>query len=764
MTRPLDRHLDNAEIDALVSMSTAGNGGSVGLSGEDVQQCQRHAESCEDCGYKVRMHEHAQADFARLRPAGFVESSARCPEAAAWLQVAAGLLGETRARELMTHAAQCDHCGPMLRDAVATVADESTGEEEQIVATLRSSHGKWQGLSRDPSQGSPARLQVQRWWTSPTIWLRWEIAVGLLALVMAAAWWSFRSFEMNSPDRLLAAAYTERRTLEMRTEGARYAPLRQTRGADRSQSRMEQPTSLLDAEALVARNLKSHPEDPHWLHAQGLADLLEGNYEAAIPTLEKARQFAPDIPAISLDLATAYFVRAENLNRPEDYGTAVDVLGRIVAAHPEDSVALFNYAIALEKVFLYQQAVSNWQAFLHLDPDSKWAGEARSHLASVEEKIRQQESRSEGSMKDPSGFVAALASAEDKQVREIDERSERYLQVAVEQWLPDAFRANHHTSQTARRAVEKLATLMRARHGDTWLRDVLLESRASKQDVSTALLRLAEAARLNHTSDRDHARHSALEAARLFQEAQVPAGNLRAQFEVIYADQLVHRNGDCYGAAQKLMESHRLSSYAWLHTQVLLETAVCASMSDERALTLCSAVLELAQRHRFPLLEMRAVTLLASLSWSVGNAANAWRYSAEGLGRYWEGDFPYKFGYNLYTNLDYLADDDQRWFLQSFSVLREAVRMVQNSPDIVLRALEQARLSEALLMTGDLSGAESSLQQTRSLFADSPSGSRKQNLTAEAEIGLANVELRRGEAASAVRRLKKIRGIITRPR
>lgn len=259
MTRPLDRHLDNAEIDALVSMSTAGNGGSVGLSGEDVQQCQRHAESCEDCGYKVRMHEHAQADFARLRPAGFVESSARCPEAAAWLQVAAGLLGETRARELMTHAAQCDHCGPMLRDAVATVADESTGEEEQIVATLRSSHGKWQGLSRDPSQGSPARLQVQRWWTSPTIWLRWEIAVGLLALVMAAAWWSFRSFEMNSPDRLLAAAYTERRTLEMRTEGARYAPLRQTRGADRSQSRMEQPTSLLDAEALVARNLKSHP-------------------------------------------------------------------------------------------------------------------------------------------------------------------------------------------------------------------------------------------------------------------------------------------------------------------------------------------------------------------------------------------------------------------------------------------------------------------------------------------------------------------------
>jgi CHAT domain-containing protein len=129
------------------------------------------------------------------------------------------------------------------------------------------------------------------------------------------------------------------------------------------------------------------------------------------------------------------------------------------------------------------------------------------------------------------------------------------------------------------------------------------------------------------------------------------------------------------------------------------------------------------------------------------------------LKSYWAGDYPAKAGYGLYTNIDYLAQDDQNWFLQ-IVVLQDALQIIREDPDVVLRGLEQERLSEALLMSGNSPAAEASFMETRRLFAESPEGSRKQNLEAEAEIGLANIELRRGEARAAVARLEKIQATI----
>ena len=74
--------------------------------------------------------------------------------------------------------------------------------------------------------------------------------------------------------------------------------------------------------------------------------------------------------------------------------------------------------------------------------------------------------------------------------------------------------------------------------------------------------------------DRDRARKLAIEARRRFREARVPAGEFRSQFEVIYAEQLVHQNEDCYEAAQKLRKAQEHFSYPWLQVQLLLESAV----------------------------------------------------------------------------------------------------------------------------------------------------------------------------------------------
>jgi len=591
---------------------------------------------------------------------------------------------------------------------------------------------------------------------------RWVVAAAACALLVVGVWLGLKGSGIRTANRLLTHAYTERRTLEMRMNGAAYASFIQSRGIDRSQSRMNYPPSLLEAEATISRNMKSRPDDPNWLQAQGRADLLEGNYDAAIAALEKAHQLAPDNSTIAEDLAIGYFLRGDNLGRSADFGVAVDILGKVIASHPDDQVALFNRAIALERLGVYPAAVEDWQQFLRLDSNSLWASEARTRLAALEETLRKKKERSTRPLKTPSEFVAAIDAGQEEVINQIDDQAESYLQIAIKDWLPQAFTLNSRdpqAAQVAREALLRLAVLTKSKHEDSWLSDLLAQARSPQHADPSAFELLSEAVRMNGTSDRDRARKSASRAAQLFQEGHIPAGELRAEFEVIYAEQLVHQNEDCYRAAQKLQASRASTSYAWLKIQALLESAVCASMSDERALTLSSEALKLAQKCQYKLLQIRATTFLASLSWSVGNPTSAWRYSADGLEKYWSGDYPYMAGYNLYTNMDYLAEDDERWYLQT-AVLRESVRMIHDSPDVVLQGLEEERLGEALVMTGDLSGAEACFREAQNLFAHSPDGARKQNLEAEAEIGLASVEVRREQSRVAVDRLERVRPTI----
>jgi CHAT domain-containing protein/cytochrome c-type biogenesis protein CcmH/NrfG len=756
-----DRHLSIEQIEHLIGTQpfATENRAQSAL----IQEARRHLGMCEECQRLVSMHENRNRSFLELGVDVPNEGTNNCPSEASLLELAAGVLDDKEMENLLDHASQCDHCGPILRNGVASLADQVTPEEESVLNNLRSTHGAWQQelsekLSLQSSPSSQFGTTRIPWWRGLAIWPKLGLASGAL-LVIVAAWLSWNSFTANKPDRLLARAYTEKRTLEMRIPSAAYAPMSQTRGSDRSQSRMSQSTSLLEAEAAISEKLKSRPDDPHWLHAQGRADLLEGNYESAIAALEKARQFAPETADTSIDLANAYFLRGEDLNRPQDYGAAIDLLGRVLASQPNNPIARFNRAIALEQIASYQNAVSDWGEFLRLDPKSDWAPEARARLAALQEKIRQEKGRSGRSLKEPSDFIAALDSGNDDQIAEIDARVELYRQVALERWLPVAFAAESPEARIAKRACEKLATLMQSRHDDNWLTDLLNQSQVSKRSVTSAIGLLAEAARTNHTSDRDHAKKVARDAEAIFRHASVPAGELQAKFEDVYADQLVHRNEDCESGSQTLLTSESGHHYAWLRIQSLLESAVCTSTSDERALVLSETARSLAETHRYSTLQMRSLTFLASLSWSVGDSGSAWKYSAEGLNKYWTADFPYMIGYNLYTNLDYLAEEDQRWFLQS-SILREAVDMILSSPDTVLRGLEQERLGEALLMTGELSEAETTFKEAQHLFAESPEGSRKLNLQAEAEIGLAKVELQRRDPKSAFARLEKIRATI----
>jgi hypothetical protein len=101
-----------------------------------------------------------------------------CPTDIDWHEVAAGLLPKLRARQLITHAAQCPHCGPLLR--VAASDDEPTVQEEEFLAQLKAPS---RPVSQPACTPALARRHCSIW---QTLW-DWKVLVPAAPLLLLAA-------------------------------------------------------------------------------------------------------------------------------------------------------------------------------------------------------------------------------------------------------------------------------------------------------------------------------------------------------------------------------------------------------------------------------------------------------------------------------------------------------------------------------------------------------------------------------------------------
>src|SRR6266581_6529969 len=108
-----------------------------GLSPDSIREAERHVRSCVDCSRSVSKYRQL---VNRLSTAvsEIVPPGADCPidEDVDWHEVAAGLWPELKTKQLIMHAALCDHCGPLLR-AAASVDDDATPQEELLLAQLK---------------------------------------------------------------------------------------------------------------------------------------------------------------------------------------------------------------------------------------------------------------------------------------------------------------------------------------------------------------------------------------------------------------------------------------------------------------------------------------------------------------------------------------------------------------------------------------------------------------------------------------------------
>jgi CHAT domain-containing protein/cytochrome c-type biogenesis protein CcmH/NrfG len=701
-----------------------------------------------------------------LKPALVPVPQDDCPEPKSWREIAAGLTNSTQTLAYVEHASRCNYCAPLLQSAIAEVRNLSTtltDGEQSYIRSLASADAHWHQRLAEQIGGKPHSSVESSWarrWFQTLASPRFALAgASFLALLAVASWALIHYKQGPTVNQLLARAYTEKRTVEMRMPGAAYGPLRVSRGPQASFN--SRSASLLKAEALIAAELQSHPSDPKWLHAQANADLLEGKYDAAVDSLRRASELDPQSPAILTDLATAYYQRAQQEDKKEDLGAAFEDLSRALKMRPEDPVALFNRALVSEQQFLYQQALDDWDHYLRVDPSSEWSEEARNHAASVREILKRHSHIAP--LLSPAAVAASVGDTENAG-GPVDQRIEEYLQEAVRSWLPQAFPEERAIANPeASMALFFLAKLTSERHGDDWLPDLLQGSPAPH--FSQAIVALAGAVKANETGDYEISRQQALLAERLFSGSGNVAGRLRAQFELAYSNQATRRTGECRRAATVALAQSERFNYPWLQIQLGLQKAVCSLLgqndwgADERVSRIA---MDRARAAHYDTLYLRALYFIADDQVGNGDILPGLKSVAIGLERYWSSEVPAVSAYNFYNLLGGMPEFSAKEPHFVMAIGREAVALVDATDNSFIRVAAHSFAARAATAAYEPKIAEQQYAQATALFAHAPRTGAILDLILWNEIATAEMEARLGQFQSGIARLTHIQDEVRR--
>ncbi len=729
-----------------------------------------HFAGCSTCREQFEELASLDRQLMSVRPVESAPRQGNCPNESVWNEIAGGLIPADETLSLVEHASGCDHCGPRLHATMtefAGLSGELSEEERRSIAGLDSSNVAWQQLlaqniiaMRQPrlvtNRESTAWYQKwQGWLTVPRLAIA---GVAVLALVGVGSWVVIQQYQPAAANRLLARAYTEKRTLELRIAGADYAPLRVSRGS--SASFTSNPPALLKAEALIAGQLQSHPSDPAWLQAQARADVLEGKYDPAVESLRRALELEPHSSALLIDLATAYFQRAQQEDKKDDLGAAYEYLSQALRLHPDDPVALFNRALVAERQFLYQQALDDWDHYLRVDPGSEWADEARTRANALREKLKEHESRAKPLLS-PEQVAAAATRSADVDQRVVDERIEEYLHEAVRSWLPRAFPERGSdgirsaADANAAQALFFLADLTSRQHGDQWLADLLHGS--SAPHFPQAITALARAIRANDAGEYAVSRQQAHLAEQLFRASGNTAGALRSEFEQSFEAQISRRSEQCRRQATTAAAESEHYSYPWLQTQLGLEKSVCSLLMGDLGTHEKAALRaqDRAEQAGYGALYLRALGFVADNKFDTGDPSGGWKLAYTGLDRYWSGQFPAMRGYNLYSYVASAAEAAGQSNLQ-VALWRESVAMIDANEDLLLRADVRNEMAKAASAAHQPEVAKRQYAEAARLYALGPQNEATRTHRLENEIMIAELEARQSAFDAALARLTRV--------
>jgi tetratricopeptide (TPR) repeat protein len=281
-----------------------------------------------------------------------------CPGAETLAAYVDGRLPANERAAVEAHLARCERCFELVTEL---------GLAREEIAELRAE--TIAAVAQKPAATTAFTLKRR----SPIVLA--AAAAVVLAVSVGLMWWRQIERERANPRGRLVAALGESRVIEPRlTGGFRYGPLvAQTRSSAREN------LSLLAAAGELQKEAEANATATT-LQAWGVAQLLIGEYDAAVQTLSRAASLAADNAEIQTDLSAAYLARAANLGRADDWARGLAVAERAIALDSHVREAWYNRALALDAMNLRAQAQAAWRAYLERDADSPWAGEARRAL------------------------------------------------------------------------------------------------------------------------------------------------------------------------------------------------------------------------------------------------------------------------------------------------------------------------------------------------------------------------------------------------
>jgi CHAT domain-containing protein len=578
----------------------------------------------------------------------------------------------------------------------------------------------------------------------------------LVVAVSGVCFLLFRPIRALSLARLLAEAYREQRTLELRIDKTPPASFRLQRGQETS--RMDRPQSLLEAETAIARGLRSKPDDSSLLTARGQADLMEWSYEAAITDMQEALDAQPGSAAVLNGLASAYFERAESEDRFNDYGTAFELQSRALDQSSDDQIILFNRAITSSRLYLYKQSIQDWQRYLLLDPSGGWSDEARQRLGEVRRIVDAHERRTKTALLGPAEFVRTVDSTDSRTWDRVEPRIEEYLSTAITDWLPAAFPEGDRLapSAEANHALGTLAIILDKNHGDRWLKDLLLES--DSRSFVRAVRALATAVEADNAAQNYVlGRSESARAAGLFSQSGNFSGQMRAQFEEVYALHFSDAALECLEKSRNMAPQLARTRYRWLRVQLQLEQSVCYGMNGDLgdASELTANAYSKAVAAGYPSLSLRAAGFRAADLGEKGQQREAWKLCREGLGQYWAGSTRPVPGYNLYIFMDQLAEESEPWFFAT-AIDEQALALLPVNEYPVWGAFEHSRLAKAAARAHMVHVAHESLLAADRLFALAPKTEITENVRFGTEIEVAELSAEADSGRAVLKRLQSM--------
>jgi CHAT domain-containing protein/tetratricopeptide (TPR) repeat protein len=755
-----------------------------------LDEIRHHLSECPPCQGLVQMHEDLQRKFGQLDTAATARPAPDCPFETVWWGVAAGQLPDSQVADLLEHSTHCDACGLLLRQAFQDFTEEVADQEIRCLTTLPSAQQEWQQslaqrlVAARTEGGQPSNLMtvVSQWARSLTDRLAWHPrsafryawAYATAAIVvLAAGIWFVQTRRQPSIDQLIASAYSERRPFELRIAGAAYGPVRQERSGERSA--LAEPADLLKAEYLIKEQLATRPNDQDMLVASGKVELLAGHYDEAIRTFGRMLDAQPDSPALLTDLATAYFQRAVATDRAIDYGQAIELLGRALGKNPDDHVALFNRAIALQKMFAYQEAIRDWEHYLRVDPKGSWADEARRRLGELQEEMKARDRPLALLQSDPVTAAPLLRARATGQSPFLNpwpvSFDEEYLDLAVQRWLPSLYvsvdsNGQHvwRRQQSVWEALAAEADVLSTQHKDPWLADLLRHAPTDLAPTNTAepfvkaLDLLAQSARTNSVGDPDAARPLAESAAHYFRIAKSDAGYVRAREEVLYSTVRSGNANDCRQAVRQQLQEAKLDLYPWLNGQTLLWSAACAGVRGNLGLAqqLSDQALEFTGTTGYSGQHLRSVLFASGF---VRSTDRNWQDTRVGLQSFWEEQQNPFHGYEFYLELAWLAEEAD-WRYLTLSLWREALAMIEKTPDLSFRAVAHYHVAVAAMNVHDILESENEFKATEEQFAAITPSTTSQLYRALAETEWAAVAIQQGQLERAAVRLEHAKPLV----